>query len=99
MKFLGVICSLVHKHRWHEALAISSGEDQSSTPEGGSLSCLGFPNALACEELEGYILILTMIHWDQIRSHQNAKPGMDEAGFLLVLWVLISGQEALSVVQ
>ena len=53
LKILGVIFSLVHNHRWHEALAISSGEDQSSTPEGGSLSCLGFPNALAREELVG----------------------------------------------
>ena len=24
-----------------------------------------------------------MIHWDQIRSHHNSKPGMDEAVFLL----------------
>ena len=53
MNILGVICSLVHNHRWNEALAISSGEDQSSTPEGGSLSCLVFPNALAREELVG----------------------------------------------
>ena len=53
MKILGVIFCLVNNHRWHEALAISSGEDQSSTPEGGSLSCLGFPNAFPCEELVG----------------------------------------------
>ena len=53
VKILGVIFCLVKNQRWHEALAISSGEDQSSTPEGGSLSCLGFPNALAREELVG----------------------------------------------
>ena len=53
MNILGVNFSLVQNHRWHEALAVSSGEDQSSTPEGGSLSCLGFPNALAREELVG----------------------------------------------
>ena len=38
-------------HRWHESLAISSGEDQSITPEGGSLSYLGFPNTFPREEL------------------------------------------------
>ena len=53
MKILGVICCLVNNRRCHEALAISSGEDQSSTPEEGSLSYLGFPNALAREELVG----------------------------------------------
>ena len=53
MKILGVICCLVNNHRWHEALAISSGEDQISTTEGGSLSCLGFTNALPREELVG----------------------------------------------
>ena len=51
VKILGVIFRLVKNHRWHEALVISYGEDQSSTPEGGSLSCLGFPNAFPCEEL------------------------------------------------
>ena len=51
MKILGVIFSLVNNNRWHESLDISSDEDQSSTPEGGSLSCLGFPNALPSEEL------------------------------------------------
>ena len=53
VKILGVIYSLVNNHRWYEALTISSVEDQSSTSEGGSLSCLRFPNALAREELAG----------------------------------------------
>ena len=53
MNILGVSFCLVNNHRWHEALAISSGEYQISIPEGGSLSCLGFPNALPREELVG----------------------------------------------
>ena len=53
VKILGVICCLVNNRGWHEALAISSGEDHSSKPEEGSRSCLGFPNALAHEELVG----------------------------------------------
>ena len=43
-KILGVIFCLVNNHRCHEAMPISSGEDQSSKPEWGSLSYLGFPN-------------------------------------------------------
>ena len=53
MKILGVSFCLVNNHRWHEALAISSGEDQTSTPEGGFLSCLGSPNVFPHEELVG----------------------------------------------
>ena len=51
VKILGVIFCLMNNHRWHEALATSSGEYQISTPEGGSLSCLGFTNAFPREEL------------------------------------------------
>ena len=53
MKILGVIFCLVKNSRWHEALAISSGEDHSSTPEEGYLYCLVFTNALPHEELVG----------------------------------------------
>ena len=53
MNIMGVIFCLVNNHRWHEALAISSGGDHSSTPEGGSLSCLVFQNELPREELVG----------------------------------------------
>ena len=53
MKILGVIFCLVNNHGCNEALAISSGEDQSSTSEGVSLYCLGFPNAFLREELVG----------------------------------------------
>ena len=53
MKIMGVIFCLVNDNMCHEALAISYGEDQSSTPEGGSLSCLGFPDVFLCEELVG----------------------------------------------
>ena len=53
VKILGVICFLVDNHRWHESLAISSGEDQRSTPEWGYFFCLGFPNAFPREELVG----------------------------------------------
>ena len=42
-----------NNHRWNESLDIRFGEYQIITPEGGSLSCLGFPNALAREELVG----------------------------------------------
>ena len=51
VKILSVIFCLVNNHRWYEALAIRYGEDQSSTPEGGSLSCFVFTNAFPCEEL------------------------------------------------
>ena len=34
VKILGVIFFLVNNHIWHEALSVSSGEYQSSTPEG-----------------------------------------------------------------
>ena len=53
MKIMGVIFCLANTHRWHEALAVRSGEDRSSTPEGGSLSCLGFSHAFPHEELVG----------------------------------------------
>ena len=45
----GVIFCLANNHRWHEELTIISCEDQISTPEGGSLSCLVFPNAFTRE--------------------------------------------------
>ena len=45
MNILGVIFCVENNHRWYEALAISYGEDQSSTKEGGYISRLGFPNA------------------------------------------------------
>ena len=50
---LGVIFCLVKNRRLNEALDISSGEYQSSTPEGGSLYCLGFPNVFPREEIVG----------------------------------------------
>ena len=53
MNILVVICCLVNNHRWYEALVIISGEDQSSTPEGVSLSCLGFPIEFPRKELVG----------------------------------------------
>ena len=52
-KILGVIFCLAKNRSWNEALAISSDEDHISTPEGGSLSCLGFTNAFPREELVG----------------------------------------------
>ena len=51
VKILGFIFCLVNNHRCHESLAISSGEYQSITPEGLSLSCLVFPNSFPHEEL------------------------------------------------
>ena len=51
MNILGVIFFQVNDHRWHEELAISSGEDRSSTLEGVFLSCLKFPNLFPCEDL------------------------------------------------
>ena len=53
MKILGVTFYLVNNKRCYEVLAIISGEDQISTPEGGSFSCLGFRNAFPREELVG----------------------------------------------
>ena len=53
MKILGVIFCLVNNHRWHEALAVSSVAYQTSKPEGGYISCLGFPNTFTREELVG----------------------------------------------
>ena len=51
VKILGVIFCLANNHRWHEALAITYDEDHSSTPEGGSLSCLVFTNVFPREEI------------------------------------------------
>ena len=53
MNILGIIFYLENDHRWHESLAISSGEDHSSTPEGVSLSYLVFTNVFTRKELVG----------------------------------------------
>ena len=51
MNILGLIFCLLGNIRWHEALAVSSGEDHRSTPEGCSLSCLVFPNTFPRKNL------------------------------------------------
>ena len=53
MKILGVIFYLVNNKSCYEVLAIISGEDQISTPEGVSLFSLGFLDAFPLEELVG----------------------------------------------
>ena len=51
VNILGVICYLVNNHRWHEELAIRSGEENISTLEGVSIYCLVFPNEFPRKEL------------------------------------------------